>query len=163
MDESGQRASVTRRVRELLESGFYQLPPGVPAVAGEPLAVHAPDGAIHSWMVPFTAATKLVAWAQLSPSLDPLRFSVLGGGRKDALPDAADWLDSSQILAMVAAAAGAGPVLSVPVLTYDRDPSRLVWMVESCAPGGAVRRWFSAGRSVWEDAGDEEVTGGPPR
>lgn len=161
MDDSGQQISISRRVRELLGSGFFQLPAGLSAVAGTPLGVHAPGGAIHSWMVPFTAGTKLVAWAQVSPSLDPLRFSLLAGGNPDAFPDAADWLDSRQILAKVSAMVGAGQALSAPVLTYDRDPSRLVWMVESHAANGAVRRWFAAGGSVWEDRGDEEVTGGP--
>jgi hypothetical protein len=160
--EENIRASVTRRVLELLESRFFQLPPGLPAVAGEPLPVMAPGGAIHSWMVPFIAGAKLVAWAQLSPSLAPLRLSVLGGGRMDVAPDAADWLDTGLISAKIAAVAGAGATLSSPVLTYDRDPSRLVWMVESRSPGGALRRWFSTGGSVWEDAGHQEVTGGPP-
>jgi hypothetical protein len=80
----------------------------------------------------------------------------------DAVPEAADWLDTRQILTAVAAAAGPGCLLSVPLLTYDRDPSRLVWMVEAREPGGAVRRWFAAGGSVWQSGG-EEVTGGPPR
>jgi hypothetical protein len=160
VDENGQRAAVVRRVRELLESGFYQLPPGLRPVPGDPLAVHGPQGALHSWMVPFTAENRLVAWAHLSPALEPLRFSLFAGGRLDALPDAADWLDPARIQANVAAAAGTGQTLSWPVLTFDRDPSRLVWMVESRAPDGTLHRWHSAGRTVWEATGPEEVTGG---
>lgn len=153
---------MARRVGELLESGFFQLPPGVAAAAGDPVPVRAPSGSIHSWMVPFTAGAKLIAWAQLSTSLEPLRFSILAGGRMESAPDAADWLDARQISAKVAAAAGAGDTLSAPVLTYDRDPSRLVWMVESRAADGTIRRWFTAGSGVWQDEGDQEVTGGGP-
>lgn len=160
MEESSQRAAVSRRVRELLASGFYRLPAGVEASAGVPLAVRSPGGAIGLWAVPFTAGTRLVAWAQLSTSLEPLRFSLLAGGRMEALPDAADWLDAARILANVAALAGEGKALSAPVLTYDRDPSRMVWMVEWLAPDGTSRRWLSSGVSVWEDPGDDEVTGG---
>ena len=152
-----------QRVRDLLEGGFLQLPLGVHAAPGEPLAVHDQGGTIHSWMVPFTAGTKLVAWAQISPLLEPLRFSVLAGGKMEAVPEAADWLDTKQILTAVARVAGPGCVLSVPILTYDRDPSRLVWMVDAREPDGAIKRWFAAGSSVWQDAGEEEVTGGPPR
>jgi hypothetical protein len=156
-----QSGAVARRVRELLENGFLQLPRDAHAEAGGPVAVRASGGAIHSWMVPFTAGTKLIAWAQMSPSLDLLRFSLLAGGRIEACPNAADWLDVARISAQIVASAAAGSTLSAPVLTYDRDPSRLVWMAESREPGGTIRKWFAAGSSIWEDSGGGDVTGGP--
>ncbi|HWC99921.1 MAG TPA: hypothetical protein VG456_24345 [Candidatus Sulfopaludibacter sp.] len=153
MEENDQAVAISRRVRELLESGFYQLPPGISAEPGAPLPVRAPDGAIHSWIVPFTAENQIVAWAQLLPTLESLRFSVFG----EQKPEAAEWLDPAAILYRVADVVGLGQHLSEPVLTYDRDPSRLVWMVESRPP---LRRWFTAGGIVWEaPKWDPEITG----
>ncbi len=146
---------IARRVRELVDSGFFELPPGVSATAGDPLAVVDPAGELESWLVPFTASGKLVAWARMLPDLTPLEFSLLAGGRTDLAPDAADWLDPARIRARISAAAG--DAASLPVLTYDRTPARLAWMAYS---RGGSRRWWAAGTTVWEDHGDWEVTGG---
>jgi hypothetical protein len=157
-----ERDKVLQRVRTLLGEGFLKLPTGVTAEIQAPLPVHGPDGRIHSWMVPFVREGKLVAWAQISPSLTFLRFSVLAGGRIQEIPDAADWLDSKRIALRIAEAAGTGDVLGPPILTYDRDPSRLVWAAEIKTLGGKRQRWLAAGTSAWQDTASEEVTGGPP-
>jgi hypothetical protein len=114
-------------------------------------------------MAPFVANGKLVAWAQIGRTLEFLRFSLLAGGRIETSPDAADWLDSARVATRIAEAAGTSHFLAPPLLTYDRDPSRLVWAAEVKAAGGRSQRWFVAGASVWRDTGAEEVTGGPPR
>ena len=154
MAQGEEREAIASRVQQLLANGQLQSPGGMP---GAPLPVHNPNGTVHSWMIPFIAGTKLVAWAQLSRSLDLLRFSLLSDG-----VEAKDWLDPEQIARRVSAVADEESTLSFPVLTYDRDPSRLVWAVKSSRPGEAIRRWFVAGDAVWEDTGMEEVTGGPP-
>jgi hypothetical protein len=156
-----ERASVVRRVRTLLDEGFFQPPSG--AEPREPLPVRGSDGRIHSWMVPFVANGKLVAWAQIGRALELLRFSLVAGGRIKASPDAADWLDSERVSARIADIAGTSDFLAPPVLTYDRDPSRLVWAAEVRTAEGRSQRWFAAGTSVWRDTGPEQVTGGSPR
>ena len=162
MSDRDERASVIRRVRALLEEGVLQLPGGGSPEARDPLPVHrSDDGRVHSWMVPFVANGRLVAWAQIGRTLELLRFSLLAGGKLETSPDAADWLDPERVSARIAKAAGTGHVLAPPVLTYDRDPSRLVWAAEVKAPGGR-ERWLAAGASVWRDTSDDEVTGGPP-
>jgi hypothetical protein len=161
VEDRDERGSVVRRVRTLLEEGFFQLPSG--AEPRHPLPVRGPDGRIHSWMVPFVANGKLVAWAQIGRALEFLRFSLVAGGRIRASPDAADWLDSEKVSARIATTAGTSDFLAPPVLTYDRDPSRLVWAAEVRTPDGRSQRWFVAGTSVWRDTGAEEVTGGSPR
>jgi len=161
VSDSDQRASVVRRVRALLEEGVLQLPgPGSPE-ARDPVPVHQSDGRVHSWMVPFVANGRLVAWAQIGRTLELLRFSLFAGGQLEASPDAADWLDPERVSARIAKAAGTSDLLAPPVLTYHRDPSRLVWAAEVKAPGG-TERWLAAGDSVWRDTGDDEITGGPP-
>jgi len=61
--DSDERRSAVRRVWTLLEERFFQLPSG--AEPRNPLPVRGPNGRIHSWMVPFVANGKLVAWAQI--------------------------------------------------------------------------------------------------
>jgi hypothetical protein len=161
VEDRDERGSVVRRVRTLLEEGFFQLPSG--AEPRHPFPVRGPDGRIHSWMVPFVANGKLVAWAQIGRALEFLRFSLVAGGRIKASPDAADWLDSEKVSARIATTAGTSDFLAPPVLTYDRDPSRLVWAAEVRTPDGRSQRWFVAGTSVWRDTGAEEVTGSSPR
>jgi hypothetical protein len=156
-----ERAAVVRRVRALLKEGFVQLPKGISSEPGEPMAVGDSDGHIHSWMVPFVADGRLIAWAQIGRALEFLRFSLLAGGRIGASPDAADWLDVERISARIAEAAGIDRLLSPPVLTYDRDPSRLVWAAEVKTADEKRQRWFAAGVNVWRDRGVEEITGGP--
>jgi hypothetical protein len=156
-----ERASVVRRVRTLIDEGIFQPPSR--AEPREPLPVRGSDGRTHSWMVPFVANGKLVAWAQIGRTLEFLRFSLVAGGRIGASPDAADWLDSERVSARIADTAGTSDFLAPPVLTYDRDPSRLVWTAEVRMPDGKSQRWFVAGTSVWRDTGAEEVTGGSPR
>jgi hypothetical protein len=156
-----ERASVIRRVRNLLDERFFQPPSG--AEPREPLPVRGSDGHIHSWMVPFVANGKLVAWAQIGRALEFLRFSLVAGGRIEASPDATDWLDSERVSARIADIAGTSDFLAPPILTYDRDPSRLVWAAEVRTAEGRSQRWFAAGTSVWRDTGPEQVTGGSPR
>jgi hypothetical protein len=156
-----ERRSIVRRVRTLAGEGLFQLPSG--AEPRDPLPVRGPDGYIHSWMVPFVANGKLIAWAQLGRALEFLRFSLVAGGRIDASPDAADWLDSERVSARIAGTAGTSDFLAPPVLTYDRDPSRLVWAAEVRTPDGRSQRWFVAGTNVWRDIGAGEITGGSSR
>jgi hypothetical protein len=157
-----ERASVLRRVQTLLDEGLFQLPSG--AEPRDPLPVRGSDGRIHSWTVPFVANGKLVAWAQIGRALQFLRFSLLAGGRIESSPHAADWLDSERVSARIADAAGTSDFLAPAVLTYDRDPSRLVWAAEVRTADGRSQRWFVAGTSVWRDSGGtDEVTGGSPR
>jgi hypothetical protein len=151
-----------RRVTALLDEGFIQAPSGGSTKAQDPLPVHGSDERIHSWMVPFVGNGKLVAWAQIGRALEFLRFSLLAGGRIESSPDAADWLDPERVSARIAEAAGTDHLLGPPILTYDRDPSRLVWAAEVRTADGRSQRWFAAGTSVWRDTGAQEVTGGSP-
>jgi hypothetical protein len=157
-----ERNAVLQRVRTLVDEGFIRLPMGVTAEIQTPLPVHGSDGRVHSWMVPFVSNAKLLAWAQINRSLKFLRFSVLAGGRTREIPDAADWLDSRRVSMRIAETAGTTDFLAPPILTYDRDPSRLVWAAEIKTAGGKSQRWLAAGTRVWQDTASEEVTGGPP-
>jgi hypothetical protein len=156
---------VGRITRDRLDRGSLQIPGGGGAAVGEAAAVYDALGTFHSWVVPLTIKEKLVAWAQFSSELALQRFSIFLRSEEELglCPDAADWFDPEVVRERVIEKVGEKVDLSLPVLTFDRDPSRLVWLVEAHGTRGETRRWFVAGRSVWEDPGVEEMTGGPER
>ena len=161
MADGDERASVIERVNALVDQGFIQ-PPKRGAELRTPVPIHSPSGGIHSWMVPFVADEKLLAWAQIGRTLEFLRFSLFAGGRTEACPPAADWLDSRVIAARIARAVAPLHLIDGPVLSYDRDPSRLVWVADVGRLGEAKHHWFAAGAEVWPERENQEVTGGPP-
>jgi hypothetical protein len=156
-----ERASVLQRVNALVDQGFIRSPKGG-AELRLPMPIYSPTGSVHSWMVPFVADEKLLAWAQIGRGLEFLRFSLVAGGRADACPAAADWLDAAVVAARIAKAAAPRHLVSDPVLSYDRDPSRLVWVADVAKPGEPKHHWFAAGTEVWRERENQEVTGGPP-
>lgn len=162
METNDSQTGVERIARELWEQGSLQIPGGGDAIVGQAASVCGLSGAFHSWVVPLTIQGKLVAWAQFSPQLVLLRFSVFlrREGELDRCPNVADWFDPGIVRERVLEKVGPNADLTAPLLTFDRDPSRLVWLVESRGKSGSTKRWFVAGNTVWEDPGMEEVTGG---
>jgi hypothetical protein len=148
-------------VNALVDQGFIR-PPNGGAELRDPVPIHLPGGGIHSWMVPFVAGEKLLAWAQIGRTLEFLRFSLLAGGRAESCPSAADWLDPRVVAARIAKAAAPLHLVGGPVLSYDRDPSRLVWVADVAEPGEPTHHWFAAGTEVWPERENQEMTGGPP-
>ncbi|HXU15494.1 MAG TPA: hypothetical protein VN708_10230 [Terriglobales bacterium] len=162
MKKDDQQAHVERVAQELWERGSLQIPGGSDAVVGSAVAVRDWSGGLHSWVVPLTIGAKLVAWAQFSPQYTLQRFSIFLRRETELnrCPNAADWLDPSVVEGRVREKAGPDVRLSTPILTFDRDPSRLVWATVVRDTSGSSQRWFVAGESVWQDPGIDEVTGG---
>lgn len=149
--------------QQLWEQGSFQIPGGSGAVVGQAAPVSDLSGTFDSWVVPLTIQDRLVAWAQFSPQLILRRFSLFLRREGDLYrcPKVADWFDPEVVRERVIGKAGYHADLTAPLLVFDRDPSRLVWMVEARYQDGSRKRWFVAGESVWEDhPGMEEVTGG---
>ncbi len=163
METNGSQTEVERIARELWEEGSIQVPGGSDAIVGQAAPVYDPTGAFHSWIVPLMIQRRLVAWAHFSPQLVLLRFSIFlrREGALDLCPNVEDWFNPEIVRERVIEKIGPNADLTTPVLTFDRDPSRLVWLVEVRYKDGSRKRWFVAGQSVWEDPGLEEVTGGP--
>jgi hypothetical protein len=157
-----QQTQVERVAQELWERGSLQIPGGSDALLGSAVAVHDVSGGLHSWVVPLTIGAKLVAWAQFSPQYTLQRFSIFL--RREAelnrCPNIADWFDPSVVEGRVRTKVESDVRLSAPILTFDRDPSRLVWAIMARDTSGSSKRWFVAGESVWQDPGIDEVTGG---
>jgi hypothetical protein len=116
---------------------------------------------LHSWFVPLEIGPKLAGFAQLLPSLVPLRFSSFQRNPSDCenCPDVADWTDPARIRARAATLAHEDEELSQPVLSYDQSPSRVAWRVLAKSTAGVGRPLFVAGKAVYEGRAEPLSTG----
>lgn len=148
---AGNRGRIQRAVKTLLLQGEAQTELDSAIEIGEPIPVVHPDGTPRSWFVPLVAGSKLAGFAELLPSLTPLRMSSFHrrGRLDDRAPNASDWTDTDRIRARAASLAREGEQLSAPVLTYDGDPNRLVWKIVATTPSGAPRVLFVAGTAAY--------------
>jgi len=153
--EIGDKANVRREAEALLQQGFLAQERDAAVHVGEPLAIMDPDNTQHSWFVPLEVGPKLAGFAQFLTSLVPLRVSGFqhAPGNYDRCPDVADWTDVNRILQRASSLARQGEQLSEPILTYDRDSSRLAWKVLAKSSSGASRYLFVAGTAVYEESG----------
>jgi len=137
---------VRRRVAELLEAGLVG---DAPALAGarvlDPIAVADPTGRLHSWFVPVVLDETLAGFAELRPDLELLRHSTF-----PRPVEPADWIDPETIRGQAARIARPDEALGEPILTYDREPSRLAWAVTATDPAGRSRTLFVTGGYAYE-------------
>lgn len=154
MNDRGGPDDARDAARALLSQGFFANEPDSAIRVGTPLAVMEPDRSRqHSWFVPLEVGPKLVGFVHLTNSLTPLRASSFQ--RQPHVyadcPALADWIDPDRIRARAATLADGDEQLSSPFLTYDGDPSRLVWKIEAKSPGGARRVLFVAGTAAYPE------------
>jgi hypothetical protein len=148
---AGRRGRIERAVKALLSGGFAQTELDSPLEIGAPIPVVHPDGTQRSWFVPLVAGAKLAGFAELLPSLAPLRMSSFHrrGRLDDHAPNASDWTDTDRIHARAASLAREDEQLSPPVLTYDGEPNRLVWKIVATSPSGKSRVLFVTGTAAY--------------
>ncbi len=153
MADDREVAEILARTRALLKGGET----GSSVVResgriGTPMAVLAPDGALHSWFVPITVGDRLAGFYQFLPDLTMMRYSSFQR-RDDSLegcPSADSWVGAETIRRRAQEHASPGETAGPPFLTYDRAPSRLVWAVLLTSSDGTKRTLHIAGRAVWE-------------
>jgi hypothetical protein len=149
-----------RRVAGMLDSGLLGDPElRSSATVREPIPVVDPsDGALHSWFVPIAVGEQLAGFAELLPDLTFVRYSSY-----QRRPELAAWTDAGTIRRCAGTISRADESLGEPVLTYDRDPSRLAWAVPATDPAGHSRALYVAGDYAYEqpahDADDPGVGG----
>ncbi|MCZ7681609.1 MAG: hypothetical protein M5U28_23560 [Sandaracinaceae bacterium] len=104
---------------------------GRPVRIEDPLPVTQPGGAPAGWLVGIVVGERLVGFLQfdlesrvLRTSWFPMRSESLEG-----CPLAVTWLDASAVSRRARELLESGEELDAPRLTYDREPSRLQWLV----------------------------------
>lgn len=136
-----------RRVTEMLDSGLLgdaELRPS--ATVSEPIPVVDPtDAGLHSWFVPIAVGEQLAGFAELLPDLTFVRYSSF-----QHRPELAAWTDTGTIRRRARTLSRTDESLGEPVLTYDRDPSRLAWTVSATDPAGDTRTLYVAGDHAYE-------------
>jgi hypothetical protein len=123
------------------------------ATIADPLTVAGPNGEPHSWLVGLTVGDRLVAWFQMLLDGTVMRYSSFQRrpGDLTGCPPATDWLDPSSARQQATRHAQPGDEVSTPVLTFDRNPDRLVWaVVIKRRAEGTARKVYVAGGSVYE-------------
>jgi hypothetical protein len=123
------------------------------ATVAEPLTVAGPDGRPHSWFVGLTVGDRIVALFQLLLDGTVMRFSSFQRrpGELEGCPPARDWLDPASARERVIRQSQPGDEVGAPVLTFDRNPDRLVWSVSvKTRADGRTRTVYVAGPSIYE-------------
>jgi len=117
-----------------------------------PIPVLGPDGALNSWLVSITVGDRLVAWLQLLPDLELLRYSTFMRHPRaiDDCPEKDDWLNVETIKRRARSYAQSEERLGEPWMTYDGNPSRVVWVLEATRADGRSRALMVAGENVFE-------------
>jgi hypothetical protein len=117
----------------------------------EPLSVCERGGGPHSWFVGVSAGDRLVGFLQLDRRLGLLRYSSFGRepSSSQGSPPRSDWLDPERIRRRAAENLGPGEAAGDPYLTFDVNPSRLVWAVPVVGADDG-REIFVAGETVYE-------------
>ncbi len=159
---------VRNRVAELLTTGLIG---DAPALEGarvhKPIPVADPaSGRLHSWFVPIAWGDTLVGFAELRPDLEFVRYSSFQRrpGDTTGLPDLTDWTDPEKIRLHAARASRPDEKLGEPILTYDREPTRLAWAVTATDPAGRSRKLYVVGDYVYEQRAEPQQSevGGRP-
>jgi hypothetical protein len=149
------------RVAELLEASLV----GDAATLDEarvldPIPVAEPGGGgFHAWFVPVAVGDELAGFAELGPDLEFVRYSSF-----PHRPRVRDWTDPETIRGRAADIGRPGERFGEPMLTYDREPSRLAWAVRATDPAGRSRTIYVSGNFVYEERpqpSEPEVGGAP--
>lgn len=122
------------------------------ATLADPLVVTGRNGEPHSWLVGLTVEDRLVAFFQFLLDGTVMRYSSFQRrpGDLSDCPPVGDWLDPASARDRAARHAQPDDHVDAPVLTFDRNPDRLVWAVPIRRANGQLRTVYVAGSSVYE-------------
>lgn len=114
------------------------------------IRIAAPNGEPAGWFVPVGLEGALLGFVQLGPDGLFRRYASFHG-RSESIarcPRASDWVDPEVITERARPLSAPGSELSAPVLSYDKHPDRLAWMIQETSHG-ASSPIFVAGTEAW--------------
>jgi len=128
----------------------------------KPIPVLEPSGKVNSWLICITVGKIVVGFMQIDNDLRILRYSSFQRIPESlqGCPPASAWLNKKNIIARAKTMATAQDILSSPVLTYDRNPSRIVWAITAINKSGERRTIHVAGEYVYVKNKSENSEGG---
>lgn len=144
-------AEAKQRAKELLRSGHFG---GFSARKGQvldPIPVVAPNGVMHSWLVPVALEDTMLGFFELLPNMTMTRYSSFQRDPSSlkGCPPVAAWTDPDAVLRAARPHLRPGETARTPVLSYDGAPARLAWAIEVVAANGSRRVIYVAGAAVW--------------
>ena len=129
----------------------------------EPVPVIGPAGQPAGWVVGIEIEDRLLGLIQLDEQDRFRRYAsfLKRPGSIETGPRVGDWFDRSAVLERVSTWLGEGAELEEPILTFDRHPDRLVWMVRVTSGNEKLpERVFVAGDHVYVPTEPTEPTTG---
>ena len=126
-------------------------------VIEEPIPVLGVDDALSSWFVGVTVDDFIVGFMQFDSDSTFIRYSTFQRhpSSLDGCPLAEHWLDSEYIMSKVKDWTKPHEAISAPFLSYDKHPTRLVWMVRVEGRNGKLKTVCVAGEYVYEYVDDD--------
>lgn len=117
----------------------------------KPIPIYGPKREIVSWFVGVTISDRLVGFIQFDSNLKLMRYSTFqrDPSSLEGCPKARTWLDPNYIKERSRTKASIDDDLEPPFLSYDRNISRIVWVVQAKEKSGHVKTIFVAGDSVY--------------
>jgi len=117
----------------------------------KPIPILETSGKINSWFVGITVNKKLASFMQIDDDLNLLRYSSFQRTPNsiEGCPEADIWLSPKKILKLAKTKADKGDSLSDPILTYDQNPSRIVWSIIARKKNGKTSTIYVAGEYVY--------------
>jgi hypothetical protein len=122
-------------------------------VVGAPLRILHPDGDLASWFVPVTVGDRIVGFFQFNTNHQLLRYASFQRNPEnvDTCPPEASWLDPETVINQAATIAMKDETLSSPVLTYDKNITRIAWAVKATKPDGKSRLIYVTGAYAYPE------------
>ena len=152
MTENNFKKRVHQRAVELVKGGITQNP--IVKKGGrveKPIPIYGPERDIVSWFAGITISDRLVGFIQFDCNLKLMRYSSFqrDPSSLEGCPNTRSWLDPNYIKERARTKASPDYDLEKPFLSYDRNISRIVWVVKAKEKSGHVKTIFVAGDFVY--------------
>lgn len=116
-----------------------------------PIPIYDLENKIVSWFVGITVRDRIVSFLQYDENINFIRYSEFLHKNEslERCPKAFTWLKPAYIKKLARTKVSPGYSLSTPFMTYDTNPSRIVWAVRASDNHNHKKTIFVAGTFVY--------------
>lgn len=117
----------------------------------KPIPIYDEQENIVSWFVGVTITDKLVGFMQFDSSMELMRYATFQRRAEslEACPESKTWLDPKHIKERARRHASPGDTLKRPFLSFDKNITRIVWVVKAVDKTGTAKKILVAGDFVY--------------